>query len=37
MKLRRLTKNSLMTLLTQERTHEEFFENEIHGYAPQPP
>ena len=37
MKLRRLIKNQLMTLLTQEKSHEEFFENEIHGHAPQPP
>ena len=36
MKLRRLIKNQLMTLLTQERSHEEFFENEIHGFAPLP-
>lgn len=31
MKLRRLYKNALTTLFTQERTHEEFFESEVHG------
>ncbi len=32
-----LFKNRLLTLLTQERTHEAFFEKEIHGHAPEPP
>lgn len=34
--INRLFKNELLTLLTQEQTHESFFENEVHGYAPEP-
>ena len=29
--MNRLFKNELLTLLTQEQTHESFFENEVHG------
>ena len=36
MNLRRLYKNELMTLFTQERTHEEFFENQVHGIGSEP-
>ena len=36
MKLRRLFKNEFTTLFTQERSHEEFFEQEIHGIGSSP-
>ena len=34
--MNRLFKYELLTLLTQEQTHESFFENEVHGHAPEP-
>ena len=34
--INRFFKNELLTLLTQEQTHESFFEKEIHGHAPEP-
>lgn len=37
MNLRSLFKNEILTLLTQGKTHEELFEAEIHGHAPEPP
>ena len=37
MNLRRLFKNEFLTLLTQDDSHEAFFEREIHGHAPEPP
>src|SRR5262245_54030780 len=36
MKLRRLYKNELTTLFTQERSHEQFFDNEVHGCGSEP-
>ena len=34
--LDRLFKNEFLTLLTQEQTHESFFEKEVHGRSPEP-
>jgi nitrite reductase/ring-hydroxylating ferredoxin subunit len=37
MKLQRLFKNKLWTLLTYGETHESLFEREVHGHFPEPP
>ena len=34
--INRFFNNELLTLLAQEQTHESFFENEVHGHAPEP-